>query len=239
MAPWAIISAAGRGGVLELILDAGPMVKFVLLVLFGFSILSWAIITLKFIHVRVIKKESLIFMDHFWGGKSLDTIYRETKGLKHSPLAQVFKSGYVELVKVKRSRNNPNEEEREGFTVELGAVDNISRSLRRAQTEELTRLERYLSFLATTGSTAPFVGLFGTVWGIMNSFQQIGALGKVGMDVVAPGISEALIATAAGLAAAIPAVMAYNYFLARSREVSSEMDNFAADLLNIVERHFL
>ena len=120
-----------------------------------------------------------------------------------------------------------------------GDIENIARALRRATQSEVTNLEAMVPFLATTGSVAPFIGLFGTVWGIMNSFINIGAQKNASLDVVAPGIAEALIATAIGLAAAIPAVMAYNYFVRRINVLSSEMENFSADYLNIVRRHFL
>ena len=120
-----------------------------------------------------------------------------------------------------------------------GDIDNIARSLRRAQQSEVTSLESMVPFLATTGSTAPFVGLFGTVWGIMNSFISIGAQKNASLDVVAPGIAEALIATAIGLVAAIPAVMAYNFFVRKISVLSGEMESFSSDMLNIVRRHFL
>ncbi|MBW1762726.1 MAG: MotA/TolQ/ExbB proton channel family protein [Deltaproteobacteria bacterium] len=120
-----------------------------------------------------------------------------------------------------------------------GDVENVERALQRAQSAELTRLENKVSFLATTASTAPFIGLFGTVWGIMNSFIAIHGEKSAGLDVVAPGIAEALIATAIGLAAAIPAVMAYNYFVRRIRVVDSETAAFASDYLNIIRRHLL
>jgi biopolymer transport protein TolQ len=118
-------------------------------------------------------------------------------------------------------------------------TDNIKRSLRRAITTEMTRMTQMVPFLATTGNTAPFIGLFGTVWGIMNSFVGIGQKGSANLAVVAPGISEALVATAAGLAAAIPAVIAYNFFMSKIRVVESELDSFSADLLNIIERDIL
>ncbi|MCP4200014.1 MAG: flagellar motor protein MotA, partial [Proteobacteria bacterium] len=121
----------------------------------------------------------------------------------------------------------------------VGDIENVERALRRASSTEITHLESMVPFLATTGSTAPFVGLFGTVIGIMISFMQISATGAAGMDVVSQGISEALIATAIGLMAAIPAVIAYNYFLRRIKVLSSEMENFSSDFLNIVKRHFL
>jgi biopolymer transport protein TolQ len=122
--------------------------------------------------------------------------------------------------------------------MDLGGIDNLIRALRRAASTELTSLERLIPFLATTGSTAPFIGLFGTVWGILRAFQKIGIEGTASIAVVGPDIAHALIATAVGLAAAIPAVMAYNYFNSRIRVLTTEMDNFSDDFLNIVKRHF-
>jgi biopolymer transport protein TolQ len=155
------------------------------------------------------------------------------KGRSGSPLANVFHAGYVELARVLGAGTS------DGQKHYGGDIDNIERSLRRAISRETTSLETLIPFLATTGSTAPFVGLFGTVWGIMNSFIAIGAQKNASLDVVAPGIAEALIATAIGLAAAIPAVMAYNYFGRRVAVLNGEMDAFGSDFLNIVRRHFL
>ena len=120
---------------------------------------------------------------------------------------------------------------------ELGGIENVSRALRRATNSEITRLEKYLTFLATTGSTSPFIGLFGTVWGIMTAFEGIGKTGSASLAVVAPGIAEALIATAIGLVAAIPAVMAYNHFQNKIRVLINEMDSFSTEFLNIVQRN--
>jgi biopolymer transport protein TolQ len=124
------------------------------------------------------------------------------------------------------------------ISTDLGGIDNIARSLRRATTSEITRLEKYLTFLATTGATAPFIGLFGTVWGIMSAFKKIGESGSASLSVVAPGIAEALIATAIGLVAAIPAVMGYNHFQHKIKVLISEMDSFSTEFLNIVQRNF-
>lgn len=226
-------------GVWELIVGAGLMVKFVMLILLGFSVISWAIIFYKYRQVKSARKYNEKFLEIFWGGSSLETISRDTRSMKKSPLAQLFNSAYQELTKTKRvGKDNP-VEKRIPEGLHLVGVESVERALRRASGAEMARLEKYTSFLATTGSTAPFVGLFGTVWGIMNSFRHISTLGKVGMDVVAPGISEALIATAFGLAAAIPAVVAYNYFTAHTRGIASEMDNFSQDLLNIIQRYFI
>jgi biopolymer transport protein TolQ len=235
------IEAPGTKAVWEIIIGAGMMVKFVLIVLVCFSVVSWAIIALKYMQVRAARKGNERFMSVFWGGSSLEAIQRDTRAMKRSPLAQLFQAGYQEISKSKRKTGEKQAAVSiaEPIAHALGEMESVERALRRASSSEMGRLERYSSFLATTGSTAPFVGLFGTVWGIMNSFRHIATMGKVGMDVVAPGISEALIATAFGLAAAIPAVVAYNYFVAQTRGIANEMDSFTQDLLNIVQRYFL
>jgi biopolymer transport protein TolQ len=153
----------------------------------------------------------------------------------------MFKAGYVDLEKIKKERGQPNSS-KETLAADSqrklsGEVASIDRTLKRVAGAEITKLERTLTFLATTGNATPFIGLFGTVWGIMDAFRQIGFRGSTSLAVVAPGISEALIATAAGLFAAIPAVIAYNYYVNKMRVVTSQMDNFSAEFLNIVERH--
>ncbi|MBM4330559.1 MAG: protein TolQ [Deltaproteobacteria bacterium] len=227
----------------DLVLYSGPVVKIVLIILLFFSIVSWAIIFSKFRLIRRADRESRQFLRIFWEGKQLSTIFADSKKLRYSPTAEVFRAGYVELNKLRQATSNP-ESSRKGsdltnLNIELSGVDNISRATRQAATTELTKLEKTLGFLATTGSTTPFIGLFGTVWGIMDAFRGIGIRGSATLAVVAPGISEALVATAAGLAAAIPAVVAYNYYINRIKVLSSEMENFSAELLNIVKRHFL
>ena len=154
--------------------------------------------------------------------------------LPDSPVAAVFTAGYEELVRL-RSHNAA----AEGLTTELSGVAHVERAMRRAAARQRVELDRLLTFLATTASTAPFVGLFGTVWGIMNSFRGLSSGGPSTIQAVAPGISEALIATAAGLAAAIPALVAFNYYSRRARLISGEMDSFISEFLNIAERNFL
>lgn len=217
---------------MELILGAGPVVKLVLLVLVYFSVVSWAIIFLKFRVVRRAIVESERFLDYFWAKKSFEVIGQGLKDFAHSPLTVLFREGYQELLRGQR----PASDVTGGPVADLGRSDNVARALRRATTSETQRLEKYLTFLATTGSTAPFIGLFGTVWGIMNSFHGIGKTGSASLAVVAPGISEALIATAIGLIAAIPAVMAYNHFVSKVNVLTGEMDNFCQEFLNIVQR---
>jgi len=214
----------------ETMTHSGPISFAALLLLIVFSVTSWAIIVHKLLFLRKAARESERFLAAFWEAKRLDQMYQQSEQFSKSPLAQVFRSGYVELARLKKRSGD---EETLG-----GGIENVERALRRSMSSETTTLESLTSFLATVGSTAPFIGLFGTVWGIMKAFQDIGRMGSANLATVAPGISEALIATAAGLAAAIPAVIAYNFFLSRIRVLETEMDNFSSDFLNIVKRHF-
>ncbi len=218
---------------MDLVLQAGPVVKLVLLILLYFSLVSWGIIFYKFKTIQQAIRESERFLDFFWEKKRFDVIGQGVKDFTQTPLAILFREGYHELLQLKK-QHRP-EAARE-LSADLGGLGNVSRALRRATTQETQRLEKYLTFLATTGSTAPFIGLFGTVWGIMDAFHGIGQTGSASLAVVAPGISEALVATAIGLAAAIPAVMGYNHFLNKVNQLIGEMDNFSQEFLNIVER---
>jgi biopolymer transport protein TolQ len=224
-----------HGSLLGMIADAGFMVKFVLLILLIFSIISWTIIFLKFRYYRKIRKENEDFDSDYQRSNKLSEVVPAAKKYPHSTTAEVFRVGYAELSKMNKvSKDTARPEE-----MSLSSIDNVQRALNRASNTEMTKLESSLGFLATTGSASPFIGLFGTVWGIMETFKAIGARGSATLAVVAPGISEALIATAAGLAAAIPAVIFYNYFLNKSKTMVQEMDNFADEFLNIVERHLI
>ena len=224
-----------HGSLLGMIADAGFMVKFVLLILLIFSIISWTIIFLKFRYYRKIRKENEEFDSDYQRSNKLSEVVPSAKKYPHSTTAEVFRVGYAELSKINKvSKDTARPEE-----ISLSSIDNVQRALNRASNTEMTKLESSLGFLATTGSASPFIGLFGTVWGIMETFKAIGARGSATLAVVAPGISEALIATAAGLAAAIPAVIFYNYFLNKSKTMVQEMDNFADEFLNIVERHLI
>lgn len=222
---------------MELFTGTGYVVKGVLAVLLYFSVVSWAIIFYKLLLIQRAKNESERFLDFFWKTKRFDTISAQLDRFGNSPLSVLFNEGYGEMKKL-MEREEQNEEAAGIVTTELGGIENIARALRRATTSEITRLEKYTTFLATTGSTAPFIGLFGTVWGIMNSFRGIGQTGSASLAVVAPGIAEALIATAIGLVAAIPAVMGYNHFQHKIRVIIAEMDSFSTEFLNIVHRTF-
>lgn len=219
---------------MAIILNAGIVVRLVLLLLLSFSIVSWGIILFKFFQVQRAKSVSERFMDFFWKSKSFDAIASQVDRFDNSPLTVLFNEGYSELKKVVE---NDSKSDGASLSTDLGGVENVSRSLRRATNSEITRLEKYLTFLATTGSTSPFIGLFGTVWGIMTAFEGIGKTGSASLAVVAPGIAEALIATAIGLVAAIPAVMAYNHFQHKIRVLINEMDSFSTEFLNIVQRN--
>ncbi len=230
------LSGNFNGSLLNMILDAGLMVKFVLLLLFIFSVVSWAIIFLKYRYYRKIKKENEVFNADYSRSTKLSDVLPAAKKYSFSTTAEVFRVGYAELTKINKPLNDSAQGSDE---ISLSSLDNLERSMNKACNTEMTKLESALGFLATTGSASPFIGLFGTVWGIMDTFKGIGARGSATLAVVAPGISEALIATAAGLAAAIPAVIFYNYFLNQSKNMVQEMDNFAAEFLNIVERYLV
>lgn len=225
-----------HGSLLGMVMDAGLMVQLVLLLLFVFSVVSWAIIFLKYRYYRKVNKENDAFASDYSRSSKLSDVMPAAKKYDNSTLAEVFRIGYTELTKINKQAG---ESAGSVDEISLSSLDNLERAMNRACNTEMTKLESALGFLATTGSASPFIGLFGTVWGIMDTFKGIGARGTATLAVVAPGISEALIATAAGLAAAIPAVIFYNYFLNQSKNMVQEMENFASELLNIVERHFV
>ncbi len=221
-----------------MIITAGPMVTFVMLLLLGFSLVSWTIIIMKHLSYRKARAETAFFIDTFWKSKNLADAYKVAKELASSPEASIFILGFNELQKLGRSKIVKQGSE-ETLEMKLAGMDNLKRALRKAETKQVARLGRYLSFLATTGSSTPFIGLFGTVWGIMSSFHDIGMRGSASLAVVAPGISEALIATAAGLAVAIPAVIFYNYYSNILSDLENDMQGFSADFMNLVERDLL
>ncbi len=210
--------------VIDLILQAGWLVKLVLLLLAVLSVVSWAIIAFKWRELKRAEQDSDGFLDVYHEG-SLDAAYDAARVHVHSPLASVFLDGYAELNRIARYT---------GRAVAGGLDEHQRRALSRlvawTADRESQRLERGLTFLATTGSAAPFIGLFGTVVGIINSFQGIGAAGSASLAVVAPGIAEALIATAVGLAAAIPATVFYNAFVGDVRKLDASIDLFTSEL---------
>jgi biopolymer transport protein TolQ len=225
--------SAFSGGLAGLIATSGPMARFVLALLLLFSLLSWAIILYKGAALHRARAQSDTFLDIFRKSSKFSEVNAVCPQLKASPLVGVFQAGYIEVNQQVRGSGAPT-----GGKPTVRSLESLSRSLARAATVETTRLERRLSFLATTASVGPFIGLFGTVWGIMDAFADIGRMGSANLAVVAPGISEALITTAMGLFAAIPAAVFFNFFSSRVKVLSSMMDDFALEFLNIVERNF-
>jgi biopolymer transport protein TolQ len=212
------------GEIVDLVLQTGPVAKTVLFILIAFSVLSWAVILSKWRLVSRARMQSGRFVRAFRKAQRLQDIAPVAEQFRPSPLVQVFEGAVVEF---KRQM---------GAT---GGVHNpvaIQRAMQIASSEEITRLERNLPWLAITGVVTPFIGLFGTVWGIIDAFHGLGTAGAATLRAVAPGISEALVTTAAGLAAAIPAVIAYNLIIGSIREMASRNDDFALEMLNMVER---
>ncbi len=208
-----------KDSAIQLILQAGLVVKGVLLILLFFSVVSWAIIFFKQRYFSKANKESEQFLRTYRSSRDSKTLFQATRNLMFSPIANLFRSVYTDEIQKGKSETK--------------------RLLRRYEALESAKLEKYLNFLATTGSTTPFIGLFGTVWGIMNSFTSIGTSGAASLAVVAPGIAESLIATAAGLAAAIPAVIAYNYYLSMARRMIIDMEDFSEELLDFFTKENL
>ncbi len=239
-----LLGATAGTGVVSLILAAGPVVKFVLLILVIMSVVSWSIIFSKWFTLRSAIQKSEEFLKLYRKSTNFWQLHSATKQFD-GPTAELFKSGFSEIIKFKKARRaesnekrSKNSQEYNDMLPEMGVIDLVERELKRSMSAEITKLEGSLIFLATTGSTAPFIGLFGTVWGIMTSFISLAGGGGVpSLQLVAPGIAEALIATAIGLAAAIPASAAYNHFLSKIRKIDIEMENFASEFLNITERY--
>ena len=225
-------------GALDSLLHASLVVQIVILILLSLSVLSWAIGWAKYKQFQLLKKANTDFDNLFWSTSSLDTLFEKVDNFSGSSHARVFKAAYVEMKKIAESPML-NQKPASGTELpQLSGVDNLERSLRKASENEIADMENRLTILASTGSTGPFIGLFGTVWGIMNSFHQIGITGSASLAAVAPGISEALITTAIGLAAAIPAVIIYNNCVSVIRKEEVSLNNFSTDFLNIVKRNF-
>jgi len=237
MLPLMLQAGAGeaRLDIISLILGASPVVKGVLGLLIFMSIASWFVIGSKTIYLANAASRSARFQDAFWKTGRLDEIWRVSEAQPPSPVGEVFRAGYTELAKLQKRRQEAPDAATDAL---LGDLESIQRALDRARTTAITEMENRVPMLGTTASAAPFIGLFGTVWGIMNSFRNIGSKGAANLATVAPGIAEALVATAIGLVAAIPAVMAYNYFSRRIRVIAADMETFSSDFLNIVRRRF-
>ena len=213
---------------LKLIIEASFVVQIVLIILLFFSVFSWAIIIFKRKSLKKATLQSKKFLDLFRRSRSLSEVTEAAQKYKASPLSSLFLAGFKELAHY--TKGNPS------LQINPSQLERINRALLKAANEEISRLEKMMNFLATTGSVTPFIGLFGTVWGIMDAFHEIGLLKSASLTTVAPGIAEALIATALGLFAAIPAVIAYNYFLHRIKEMTMKMEDFSLEFLNITER---
>ncbi len=213
----------------DLVAQAGPVVKLVMLMLLAASMLSWGIILHKWLRFRRIRKDVAAFEERFWSGGNVTNLYKTAADeWPDNPIVAVFITGFREW---KRWAGDGSRH------AEVGDIlANVRRAMTVALTRELDSVGRGLTFLATVGSTAPFIGLFGTVWGIMNSFRGLAGAKTSTLTMVAPGIAEALIATAMGLVAAIPAVMAYNKYATDMRRLHQKLDNFGAEFLNILER---
>jgi biopolymer transport protein TolQ len=232
-------NANAAGGVIELVLRSGPAAKIVLLLLLAFSVVSWGIILHKLWYLRRVQRQTGTFRDIFRRSSKFSEVQAVCRTFEQSPLVGIFQAGYAELnTQLKQAAQEMNSPGGAPGRPTLRSLPAVDRALLRAAAVEVTKLERRLPLLATTASITPFIGLFGTVWGIMTSFQGIASVGSTSLGVVAPGIAEALIATAAGLFAAIPAVFFYNHFVAVVKDLTAAMDDFALEFLNIAERNF-
>ena len=205
----------------QLFLRADFVVKSVIIILIAASIFSWALIFEKYRLFKRIEKSTSSFEDKFWKARSAESFYNSFPNRDKDPLANVFQSAMVELIKTK-SKSSSVQSTRVSRIIEISAD------------KEIKLIEKHFTFLATVGSTAPFIGLFGTVWGIMNSFQSIAISRNTSLAIVAPGIAEALFATALGLLAAIPAVVAYNAFVNNSKKYSGRIENFSKRFISII-----
>jgi biopolymer transport protein TolQ len=219
-----------QGEIWHLLATTGLVARIVLGLLLFASVFSWAIILRKYQSFGAARRASREFLKVFRQSKKLSDIKSSCRLFKASPLPEVFLAGYKEIEsQAVTTSENPGKPR-------IRSLDSVKRALEIAASTELGRREQWLTWLATTGAVTPFIGLFGTVWGVMAAFHGIGAQGSASLAVVAPGISEALIATAAGLGAAIPAVIGYNYFVNRVKHWAVEMEGFTLDLLNLLSR---
>ena len=234
---------AGSGDVVRLIAQTTLINQAVLAILVLFSVASWAVILQKYLSYRSSEKQTAQFLEIFRRSTKFSEVQAACPSLPATPLVGVFQAGYAEMNAQFRITATPTASQAGNPATSAGrpilkSLDGVDRALIRAATNEVSKLERRLTFLATAAGVSPFIGLFGTVIGIMIAFNRIGATGSTNLAIVAPGISEALIATAAGLFAAIPALVFYNHFTHRVKEFSAGMDDFALEFLNIAERNF-
>jgi biopolymer transport protein TolQ len=236
----AALDGSSTSGVLGIVSNLGIEATLVLLILILFSVFSWAIIVEKYITYGKVRKQSDDFLKVFRKSSKFSEVQSVCSKLQYSPFVGLFLAAFAELNQQLKAavQVSPGDGPEGQKKLRISSLESINRALMRATTVEVNKLERRLGFLATTGSVTPFIGLFGTVWGIMTAFQDIGAQGSASLATVAPGISEALVLTAAGLAAAIPAVIFYNILLNRAKVFYAEMDDFSLEFLNITERNF-
>jgi biopolymer transport protein TolQ len=232
-----------NGGVAGLFLQTGAVGKIVLFILLFFSVVTWAVMLQKFLYLRKSQAQTNRFLNIFRSSNNLTSIYAHSKTLSESQLAKLYMIGYMTLRNLQRRRRgaNPASEavSKGEDSITIRDFQEIERVLIVKANQEMALLEKYLIFLATAGSATPFIGLFGTVWGVMSAFRGLGIRTSASIEAVAPGISEALIATAAGLVVAIPAVIGYNYLINKAKTIGGEMDNFNSEFLSLVERNFV
>ncbi len=226
------VSESQGDNVFHLLLSSDPVVKVTLLILVAFSILSWSIIFFKFLQLRKAKKTMGRFSEQFEQSESIDTLLTQSATREGNPLYEIFSSGVYDILRYRQAQaKDPSR------TPKL-KIEAVRRSVRRSIGDEIAKLEQFTSFLATTASSSPFIGLFGTVWGILTAFWAIGKSGSTSLATVGPFIAESLIATAVGLATAVPAYIAYNYFLGKIRYLIRVLEDFSEDLVYRIEKEY-
>ncbi len=231
------VESASRINIFELFARSGPMAWFVASVLVGLSLASWAIMIARYLQFHRAMSQTASFLEVFRKSQRFSEVASQADRLQASPLVGLFRAGYIEIDAQVKAYNQDHPQEQKSYKIK--SLNGLERSLQRATNVEVSLLSRGTGLLATTAGASPFIGLFGTVWGIMVAFQDIGASGSTSLVAVAPGIAEALVNTALGLAAAIPALMGYNYFASRIRDFRSQMTDFTLEFLNLAERNFL
>jgi biopolymer transport protein TolQ len=235
---YALALAATPGlapGIVGLFMESGWMGKVIMMILLCFSVVSWAMILLKFQYLRKAEKESLAFLQVFRKTKNMDELLASANQMKFSPVATLFIEGHKEVDSIVKSLPGGTVTESDRSLV----TEEIERSLQITAQDEVAYMERYLAFLGTTGTVGPLLGLFGTVWGIMDAFYSIGLKGSGDIGALAPGLAEALINTSGGLFVAIPAVIAYNYFAEKIKDMATRMDSFSIEFMSFVSRTYL
>ena len=236
MFAFAVAASPGMApGIVGLFWESGWMGKVVMAILLGFSIVSWAMILLKYQYLRRAERESREFLAEFRRTKDVDELLKVAEVKKFSPMAALFREGYRETGAIIRTYPGGKVGEADITAV----TDEIERALRMTTQDEVMYMERYLAFLGTTGTVGPLLGLFGTVWGIMDAFYGIGLKGSGEIGALAPGLAEALINTTGGLFVAIPAIIAYNYFAEKIRDIATRMDSFSIEFLSFINRTHL